>query len=205
MNTEEIKKKLKNELKPSRYEHTIGVAYTAMALAMRYGISLHDAEIAGLLHDCAKCMSDEKLIKICHGSHVALTETELNNPSLIHAKAGAVVAAKDYGIEDEGILDAIRYHTTGRPDMTMLEKIIFTADYIEPGRTKQKRLGEIRKTAFTDIDACIYMISADTLEYLKNNNCIVDELTESIYNFYKESYDIYDKWRETNEYFKKYS
>lgn len=196
MKVPEIKEKLKAELKHSRYEHTIGVAYTAMALAMRYELPIHDAEIAGLLHDCAKCMPNEKLYKICINHNIVLTETEIKNPSLLHSKAGAVVAKRDYGIDDEGILNAIRYHTTGRPGMTMLEKIIFTADYIEPGRAKQKRLPEIRKMAFMDIDACIYMISADTLEYLNQNDNMIDENTEAICRYYKESYD---KWRNLDE------
>lgn len=196
MKVHDIKDKLKDELKPSRYEHTICVAYMAMALAMRYEVPIHDAELAGLLHDCAKCMSDEKLYKICINHNISLTETEIKNPSLLHAKAGAVVAKKDYDVDDEGILDAIRYHTTGRPAMTMLEKIIFTADYIEPGRAKQKRLPEIRKMAFIDIDACVYMISEDTLEYLNQNGNPIDENTEAICRYYKESYD---KWRELNE------
>lgn len=196
MKIHEIKDKLKDELKPSRFEHTIGVAYTATALAMRYEVSIHDAELAGLLHDCAKCMSDDKLYKICVNHNIILTDAEIENPSLLHAKAGAVVAKKDYDIDDEGILNAVRYHTTGRPAMTMLEKIIFTADYIEPGRTKQKRLNEIRKMAFIDIDACIYMISADTLEYLKQNNAIIDKNTEAICRYYRKSYD---KWRNSYE------
>lgn len=188
MKVQEIKEKLKNELKSSRYEHTIGVAYTAMALAMRYGVSLQDAELAGLLHDCAKCMSDEKLYNIIAKHKVKLTETELNNTSLLHSKAGAIVAKKDYNVNDEGILDAIRYHTTGKPGMSMLEKIIFTADYIEPGRTKQNRLNEIRQMAFIDIDACIYMISEDTLAYLSKCGKMIDENTAAICSYYKESY-----------------
>lgn len=196
MNTDEIKKRLKAELKASRYKHTIGVAYTAMALAMRYEVSIKDAELAGLLHDCAKCMSDEELLKICNDYNISLSEAELLNLSLLHAKAGVVIAKKDYNVDDENILNAVRFHTTGKPDMTMLEKIIFTADYIEPGRTKQMRLSEVRKMAFIDIDACIYMILSDTLAYLANKNDAIDKLTEETCEYYKESYE---NWRKANE------
>ncbi len=196
MNILDIKRQLKNELKPSRYRHTLGVAYTAIALAMRYEVSLEDAELAGLLHDCAKCMSDDELIRLCQEYNIILSDAEIKNPSLIHAKAGVQVAINDYNVTDTNILNAICYHTTGRTDMTMLEKIIFTADYIEPGRTKQKRLSEVRKMAFIDIDACIYMISTDTLAYLTDKNDVIDRLTEETCEFYKESYD---NWRKANE------
>lgn len=195
MNTDEIKKQLKAELTDFRYKHTIGVAYTAMALAMRYEASIKDAEIAGLLHDCAKCMTDNELLTICSDYNIYLSEEEVINTSLLHAKAGAVIAKNDYDIEDEGILDAIRFHTTGRPDMTMLEKIIFTADYIEPGRTRQPRLSEVRKMAFIDIDACVHIISSDTLVYLNNINNTIDILTEETCKYYKESYE---NWRKAN-------
>lgn len=196
MNKDEIKYQLEAELKPSRYKHTIGVAYTAMALAMRYEVSIEDAELAGLLHDCAKCMSNDELLQICRDYDMSLSEAELLNPSLLHAKVGVIVAKKNYNIDDENILSAIRFHTTGKPDMTMLEKIIFVADYIEPGRTRQPRLSEVRKMAFTDIDACVHMVSSDTLAYLNNINDAIDTLTEETCEYYKESYD---NWRKANE------
>ncbi len=196
MNIDEIKNQLKAELKPSRYKHTIGVAYTAMALAMRYEVSIEDAELAGLLHDCAKCMSNDELLKICEDNNISLSEAELINPSLLHAKAGVIVAKKHYNIDDEPILNAIRFHTTGKPDMSILEKIIFVADYIEPGRSRQPRLSEVRKMAFIDIDASVHMVSTDTLAYLNNINDAIDTLTEETCEYYRESYD---NWRKANE------
>ncbi|MBQ9885831.1 MAG: bis(5'-nucleosyl)-tetraphosphatase (symmetrical) YqeK [Lachnospiraceae bacterium] len=196
MTTDEIKELLIKDLKPSRYKHTIGVAYTAMALAMRYELPLRHTEAAGLLHDCAKCMSDDDLLKYCIDNYIELSEAELNNHALIHSKVGAVLARQKYNIENEDILDAIRFHTTGRPGMTMLEKIIFTADYIEPGRYLASRLDEIRKMAFIDIDACIYMISSDTLHYLEITGCVIDNMTKQTCEFYKE---YYENWRKANE------
>lgn len=196
MSTDEIKNRLKAELKASRYKHTIGVAYTAMALAMRYEVSIEDAELAGLLHDCAKCMSNDELLKICDDNNITLSEAELINLSLLHAKAGVIVAKENYNIDDENILNAIRFHTTGKPDMTMLEKIIFVADYIEPSRSRQPRLSEVRKMAFIDIDTCVHMVSTDTLAYLNNINDAIDTLTEETCKYYRESYD---NWRKANE------
>ena len=90
--------------------------------------------LAGLLHDCAKCIPGENKIKMCEKYHLNVSEVERENPSLLHAKLGAFLAAKKYHIEDKEIINAIASHTTGHPHMTLLEKIIYIADYIEPGR-----------------------------------------------------------------------
>ena len=101
---------------------------------MCYGADLEKALTAGLLHDCAKGRGVKEQIRYCEKHGILLTEAELAMPALIHAKLGAYLAEKDYGITDPEILDAITYHTTGRPDMSLLEKIIYIADYIEPNR-----------------------------------------------------------------------
>ena len=105
-----------------------------MALAMRYGQDLDQAELAGLLHDCAKYFNDEEIIKKCRKHGIEVSEAELRAPAVLHAKYGAWLAKNRYGVSDPEILSAIRWHTTGKPDMTTLEKIIFIADYIEPNR-----------------------------------------------------------------------
>lgn len=183
-------KKLTKEMQevqdPKRFTHTLGVEYTAAALAMRYGRELQQAQIAGLLHDCAKCMSDEKLLKLCEKNKLDVTEVERRNPFLLHAKVGSCLAKKEYGIEDPEILNAILYHTTGRPDMTLLEKIIFTADYIEPGRKQAPNLTEIRCEAFKDLDNAVRMILRDTLAYLRSGDGEMDPMTEETYRFYED-------------------
>lgn len=184
-----LRKKVKDVMTKSRYEHTLGVEFTAASLAMRYGIDIDKAEIAGLLHDCAKCIDDEDKIYDCKKYKIELTEVEKRNPFLIHSKLGAVYANKLYGIDDEEIISAIRFHTTGKPDMTMLEKIIFIADYIEPGRDKAPNLQEIRKMSFMDIDEAMYMILKDTLDYLEKGEGEKDELTKETYLFYKNIHD----------------
>lgn len=180
---------LRKVLDPRRYRHSQGVRYTACALAFVSGADLKAAETAGLLHDCAKYMADDVMLKTAQKNHIEITETERKNPSLLHAKLGAVFAEKKYGITDPEILSAIRFHTTGKAEMTLLEKIIFTADYIEPSRTKAERLPEIRKTAFSDLDESIYMILQDTLKYLETSPKDIDKTTAEAYNFYKELHD----------------
>ena len=184
-----LRKKVKDVMTKARYEHTLGVEFTAASLAMRYEIDIDKAEIAGLLHDCAKCIDDEDKFDDCKKYKIELTDVEKRNPFLIHSKLGAVYANKLYGIDDEEIIAAIRFHTTGKPDMTMLEKIIFIADYIEPGRDKAPNLQEIRKMSFVDIDEAMYMILKDTLEYLESGEGEKDELTKETFLFYKNIHD----------------
>lgn len=169
-----------------RYEHTLGVEYTAAALAMRYNCDIRDAQIAGLLHDCAKCLTDEKRLSICKRNKIPMTAVEKKNPFLLHAKVGAYLAHKKYGIKNQNILNAIRNHTTGRQNMSTLEKIVFVADYIEPGRTHAPGLSEMRKLAFVDLDKVFIRILEDTLDYLKDTGGDIDPMTEETWKYYNE-------------------
>ena len=184
---EKISKKLMKELDEDRYRHTQGVMYTSAALAMRYGADLKKALLAGLLHDCAKCIPGHTKIKMCEKYNLEISEIERKNPSLLHAKLGAYLAKDKYDIEDEEILMAIRSHTTGRPGMSLLEKIVYIADYIEPMRYKASRLPEIRKLAFEDLDECMYEILKDTLEYLEEDSADdIEPTSKEAYIYYKE-------------------
>lgn len=169
-----------------RYEHTLGVEYTAAALAMRYGANVRDAQAAGLLHDCAKCLSDKKRLKICENHDIPITKVERKNPFLLHAKAGAYLARKKYGVKNQDILNAIQNHTTGRKGMSLLEKIVFVADYIEPGRKHAPNLDEIRRMAFLDLDRALLKILEDTLNYLEASGGDIDPMTEETRNYYSE-------------------
>jgi len=180
-----IKKTLEKELKPSRLTHTTGVAYTAMALAMRYEGDIRKAETAGLLHDIAKDIPARRALKMCDKWNIAVTSIEKRNPFLLHGKLGAYYALSKFGVEDTDILNAIIYHTTGRPKMSLLEKIVFVADYIEPGRDKAARLKEIRRIAFVDIDQAVFEISGDILAYLKTVEGEIDPQTIRTYDYYK--------------------
>ena len=185
-NIMKLQKKLQKELDEDRYCHTLGVMYTSAALAMRYGEDMEKAQVAGLLHDCAKCIPNEKKKKLCEKYKIPVTQVEEGAPFLLHAKLGAYLAKTKYNVSDPEILQAITWHTTGKPDMTLLEKIVFLADYIEPARYKAAHLHEIRDIAFVDIDQAVYMTLRDTLRYLESGIGAVDEMTKSAYVYYKE-------------------
>ena len=178
-------KELESELAYGRFVHTLDVAATAANLAMCYGADLDKAETAGLLHDCAKCMSLGKMLKVCDKAGTDLSEFERNSVSLLHSKAGAVLAESRYGVRDEDTLNAIRFHTTGRPGMSLLEKIVFVADYIEPGRDSAPNLPQVRKLAYESIDDCVLQILKDTLRYLATTGSAVDPMTQKTYEYYR--------------------
>lgn len=184
-NVKDLKKSLKKALDDGRYEHTIGVSYTAVCMAMKFGANLKKAEIAGLLHDCAKCISDNNKIAQCRKAGIPISEAEMKNPSLLHAKLGAHLASTKYGITDLDVIGAIRWHTTGKANMSLLEKIIFTADYIEPGRNKAPNLTQIRKSAFENLDFAVYLILKDTIDYVQERGLAMDSTTLQAYQYYK--------------------
>lgn len=185
MNTEifTIRKRLKSKLDPMRYEHSLSVSFTAMSLAMRYNCDLNKAELAGLLHDCAKRYNDSTIIAKCRQKGIPLSEDELQAPATIHAKLGAWMAANKYGISDPEILSAIASHTTGKPAMSMLDKIIYIADYIEPRRYKASNLAEVRQIAYEDLDEALYRIMQDTLEYLSGRGIFIDSMTSRAFAY----------------------
>lgn len=178
-------KKLKKHQDKYRFQHTQGVRYTAAALAMAHGYDLEKAETAGLLHDCAKCIPNDKKLKICSKNQIAVSEIEYSAPFLLHAKVGVYVAREKYKVEDPEILSAIRWHTTGKSDMSILDKIIYLADYIEPGRNKAPNLNTVRALAFRDLDECMYQVLKDTLAYLGNNPKTLDSATKDAFDFYE--------------------
>ena len=179
-----IRKAMEKSLDPKRFEHTLGVAYTAAALAMCNQVDTEKAIVAGLLHDCAKCMSHEERINYCKKHKLEVSEYEKQNPALLHAKVGADLCKRKYDVEDAEIASAVRYHTTGRPDMTLLEKIIFIADYLEPHRNDAENLPIVRRRVFEDIDLTLRTILADTLEYLKGQDKVIDPMTALTYEYY---------------------
>ena len=182
----DLKKAMKKHMDESRYEHTLGVMNTCASLAMRYGYDMEKAMLAGLMHDCAKCMPNAKKLKTAEKNHLEITDLERKNPFMLHAKLGALLAKKKYDIDDEEILSAIRWHTTGRPDMSLLDKIVYVSDYIEPKRDKAPNLPKIRQLAFMDIDQALLQILEDTLGYLGDSTDDIDSMTKKTYDYYKE-------------------
>lgn len=182
----ELRDRVKKKQTSKRYEHTLGVAYTAACMAFSTEVPPLKAELAGLLHDCAKCFSNEELIELCRHNGVELTDEELASPAVIHAKYGSYLARHEFGIKDEDILNAIRFHTTGRPAMSTLEKLIFAADYIEPLRDKALNLDRVRRLAFTELDECVYDILKSTVEYLNEKRAVVVSDTLRAYEWYRD-------------------
>ena len=182
-NIDFIKADLKEKLPKKRYEHTLGVAYTAAALAMCYGEDILKAELAGILHDVAKAKKSSELKDdmkgyidpYTDGDYVALIADKA--PQILHAIYAPYLAKKDYKIEDKDILSAIRWHTTGKKDMTMLEKIVFVADYIEPNRKKLPDLDRIRTLSFHDISEAVKVTAKSTIEYLGSQGMYIDKFT----------------------------
>ena len=182
-NIDLIKADLKEKLPKKRYEHTLGVAYTAASLAMCYGEDILKAELAGILHDVAKAKKyselkddmKEYIDPYTDGDYVALIADKA--PQILHAIYAPYLAKKDYEIEDKDILSAIRWHTTGKKYMTMLEKIVFVADYIEPNRKKLPDLDRIRTLSFHDISEAVKVIAKSTIEYLGSQGMYIDKFT----------------------------
>lgn len=187
--SQKLRKSLEKELKPDRFDHTLGVAYTAANMAFIHGEDVEKALIAGFLHDCAKCMSHEDQIKICEKNKIEISEVEKRNHSLLHAKVGMFLARTRYDVYDTDILNAIRWHTTGREDMSLLEKIIYIADFIEPNRKPLEDMNTIRQEAYTDIDRCLAHILHNSVIYLKTIGKEIDDATMIAYEYYKDKYN----------------
>lgn len=152
MTLEQMKQELEKRLKPSRFRHSLGVAETAVKLAKRFGADEERARVAGLLHDCAREFRNEDMVKEAEKRDIAIGEVERSMPLLLHADIGAVRVRELYGVEDAAISQAIARHTVGGPAMTVLDKIIWYADMIEPGRDFPgvDKLRELGRTASLD-------------------------------------------------------
>lgn len=163
-NCQSMEDHLKSLLKPSRYTHSIGVASTAVTMAGLYHADPQKAYIAGLLHDCAKNLTPEETKQKCIDLEVETDDFEKANPALLHAKVGAEFIKTEFGINDEEISSAIRWHTVGRTGMSTLEKIVFTADMIEPERIFPEA-DFLRKCAYEDLDLGVLECVLATIGY----------------------------------------
>ena len=182
-----IKEKLQSALSIDRYIHTLGDAEEAQKLAAVYGDAelVKKAEYAGLLHDCAKDYPDDMKKRFCKEYHVPVDDVMKKQLGLIHPFLGAEVAKREYGVEDEDIIGAIRWHTTGKPEMTVLEKIVFIADYIEPNRKPFDGLEKARKLAYENLDKAMAYILESTIEYVKERNRALHPYSVEALEYYK--------------------
>ena len=165
MKRDKMEYKLKKALDHQRYEHTLGVEKTAREMARVFGVDEEKAALAGLLHDCAKCMPLEKMLKAA--KHEEIDSVMKESKALMHAVAGRCVARDIYGVEDEAVLDAIRWHTTGRAEMTELDKIIYLADMIEPNRKPYPGLEPLRALCMKDLDQAMHTALEMSLRHVE--------------------------------------
>lgn len=178
-----VMKALKKDLTDKRFTHSKNVMNTAGKLAKRNGYDVEKAKLAGLLHDCARYMQPEELFDICENNGITITPVERKQPYLLHAAAGMILASQKYDIYDLEILNAIRYHTTGRADMGLLEKIVFVADYIEPGR-KYPGISPVRDKAFRNLDGAIIEILNATIGFILKKHTLLHEDTVKARNYF---------------------
>lgn len=183
-NREKLIYKLKKVLDADRVKHSISVSYISSALAMAHGADIEKALLAGLLHDYAKNISYIDQIEFCKIHQIELTEYEKSNPCVIHGKVGALIVMKKFGIVDEEIIGAIYNHVMGKVNMTLLEKIVFVADYIEPERKKIPNIEEIREVAFIDLDKAIAKIYKNIIDYVHSMGKEIDDGSIKAYSYY---------------------
>ena len=162
---EELRPIALSYLKAKRIPHVLGTEQTAKALAEKYGADVYKARFAALLHDATKRLSMAEQLALCEHYHIALDELEQHALKLLHAKTGAALARDVFGADDE-IYNAILWHTTGKPNMTVLEKVLYLADYIEPNRDFDG-VDELRKVVWEDLDRGLAMGLAMTVEEMK--------------------------------------
>ncbi len=158
-------KRLKKDIGMERYEHTLRVAETSKKLARKYGADEEKANIAALLHDCGKFQDKKNLLKVTDDFDIILDNVMKFNKHLIHGPLGAEIAKRTYDVHDEEILNAVYYHTTGRENMSLLEKVIYIADYIEPGRDF-KGLEEVRNLVDVDLNNALLLAMDNTIKYV---------------------------------------
>jgi predicted HD superfamily hydrolase involved in NAD metabolism len=171
---------VKPQLTEHRYVHTLGVTDTAIELAKRYGADQHQAELAAIFHDYAKFRPKEEMKQLIISQNMSKDLLDYND-ELWHAPVGAYLVEKEAGITDREVLDAIKYHTSGRVGMTLLDKIVYLADYIEPGRVFPG-VEEVRETAKESLEFAVIQAVRNTISFLIKKNQTVYPNTFYMYN-----------------------
>ena len=177
-------KKLLESIGEKRYAHSVRVMNEAKKLAAIYGVDIEKAAIAGLMHDCARFEDKSYLLKKSNEFGIILDKIYTKNVNLLHAPLGAEVARLEYNISDTDVLNAIKYHTTGRADMSMLEKIVYMADYIEPVRNFDG-IEQVRDICYRekDIDKALKQSIDNTIRYILDREEIIHAHTISARNY----------------------
>ncbi len=184
LSIEQACKWLKENLNEKRYQHSLGTAECAKKLAQQFGLNEEKAYVAGLLHDCAKCFTDEKLLEIIDNYLDDVDNDERSNKKTLHAPGSFYVAKTVFGVTDLEMLSSIRWHTLGKLDMTDFEKIIFLADKIELRTRSEEYRKQITKNLDSDngLNKAILECYKETIKSLVDRNLKICPLTIQIYN-----------------------
>lgn len=177
---------LSENLSPKRFEHSYCVSVFAVKLARIYGADILKVRTAALLHDCAKGMSGEDLVVFLKKDKAGIEyfkETAKNSPLLLHSYAGEKIIKKIFNINDKDILLPVRYHTLGRPAMSLYEKILFTADAVSRDR-KYKGVSRIRKKACVDLDSALAAVLYNKISYVLKAGLWLCPQTVDTWNYY---------------------
>ncbi len=170
MDLETMEKKLEGMLTPKRYQHSLGVMETAIQMARIFGVCPEKARLAGLLHDCAKDLDKKTMLDLCETLGVPLDPVKREQRALIHADLGAKMLETEFGVSDPEIIGAVKYHTLGRENMTDLEKILYLADCIEPGRKPFEGLEALRQLSRTNLDCAMLFALERSIEYVQHKH-----------------------------------
>lgn len=176
---------LKRTLSDKRMVHSLLVAHTARGLARLHGVDEDQAAMAGLLHDCAKCMPLATMQQIAKENRLLLDKETLQSANLLHGPIGAAVAEKEYGVTNPNILSAIRCHTTGKVGMLPLDMIVYLSDKIEPSRRSYPVLEEVRALAQQDLARAMLHSLESTLTYVRSQNTAPHPTTERVADWLK--------------------
>ncbi len=179
-------KDLISDIGIDRYNHSLRVIETAVDLGKIYNADIKKVKEAALYHDCGKIGNTDEVMKISIEKNIKLTEEDKKSPEVVHTKLGAYLAKYKYHVTDEDVLNAIKYHTTGRADMSFLEKIIYIADYTEPKRDFPG-VKKVREESKKNLDKSILTALKNTINYLKSKNEYIHKDTINAYNFINEN------------------
>ncbi|MCC3863326.1 bis(5'-nucleosyl)-tetraphosphatase (symmetrical) YqeK [Terrisporobacter petrolearius] len=183
MDIKQIEKTLKGMLPERRLKHSLNVSKCAVKLSEIYKCDKEKAQIAGLVHDCAKYFTDEQIEDSIKRFNVELDPLEVNNIALSHSVIGSYVAVDVFNIKDEEIINAIKYHTTGKENMSLLEKIIYMADLIEEGRNFPK-VEELRELTYSGkLEEALLLSFNNTIKFIIDNNQLIHPRTIKARNY----------------------